>query len=87
MSTGKCKATLQGHTGRLHCVAISPDGATIVSGSVDFTLRWVCSSPTMLWDAASVSRFGGVVYVTNQFSNELGVAVYPRPCMNVIRYP
>ena len=31
--------TLQGHTGEVNTVAISPDGKTIVSGSDDKTVR------------------------------------------------
>ena len=33
LATGECKSTLQGHTGYVFSVAISPDGKTIVSGS------------------------------------------------------
>lgn len=38
-------AVLKGHTGRVEAVAFSPDGATVATGSWDFTVR--------LWDVAS----------------------------------
>ena len=39
MASGEVKSTLQGHTGEVNTVAISPDGKTIVSGSDDCTVR------------------------------------------------
>ena len=39
METGKEKAKLEGHTNWVKSVAISSDGKTIVSGSVDKTIR------------------------------------------------
>ena len=41
VASGKCTATLQGHTGKVTSVAISPDGKTVVSGSMDNTARCV----------------------------------------------
>ena len=40
-----CRATLTGHTSCVNNVAISPDGATLVSSSGDKTVR--------VWDVAS----------------------------------
>ncbi len=39
METGKEKSKLEGHTDVVSCVAISPDGKMIVSGSNDQTIR------------------------------------------------
>ena len=39
LATGKCVHTLEGHTREVTCVALSPDGTTVVSGSWDATLR------------------------------------------------
>lgn len=39
LSDGECLLTLQGHTGKLHSVAVSPDGAYIVTASEDKTAR------------------------------------------------
>ena len=39
MTTGECKSTLNGHTGDVNSVTISPDGKTIISGSDDGTIR------------------------------------------------
>ncbi len=38
MATGKEMSKLQGHSGEVYSVAISPDGKTIVSGSDDKTI-------------------------------------------------
>ncbi len=46
VETGKEKAKLEGHTNWVQSVAISTDGKTIVSGSVDKTIRWVTQRPT-----------------------------------------
>jgi hypothetical protein len=40
LASGQLKATLAGHTEPLTSVAISQDGATLVSGSDDNTVRW-----------------------------------------------
>jgi WD40 repeat protein len=39
METGKEKGKLEGHTADVSCVAISPDGKIIISGSADQTIR------------------------------------------------
>jgi WD40 repeat protein len=39
LGTGKCRAELLGHVGRVTCVAIMPDGKSILSGSWDRTIR------------------------------------------------
>jgi COMPASS component SWD3 len=36
-----CMQVLKGHRKAVLCVAISPDGKTVVSGSNDKTVRWV----------------------------------------------
>ena len=45
VASGQEIKTFKGHTEAIFCVAFSPDGAQIVSGSGDNTLR--------LWDVAS----------------------------------
>ena len=39
VATGKCVATLEGHSKRVKCVAVFPDGRRVVSGSEDKTLK------------------------------------------------
>ena len=39
MATGKCVATLEGHSGGVRGVAVFPDGRRVVSGSHDKTLK------------------------------------------------
>ena len=71
-----CLAALQGHTDAVTSVAVTPDGATLVSGSGDGTVRWegwlrpcaggdvkgheVSWSVSGLWD--STSRWRTMVY-------------------------
>jgi WD40 repeat protein len=45
LSSGQCRATLEGHTGLFVSVALSADGRTAVSGSLDQTVR--------VWDLAA----------------------------------
>ena len=60
--SGTLKATLEGHTGAIYSISFSPDGATLVSGSGDRTVR--------LWDVtrqpkipkATLSDHGDGVY-------------------------
>lgn len=63
VKTGKVTATLEGHRGDVLCVALSPDGQTAASGSLDRTVR--------LWDVKSRREIAtltghtrGVVHVT-----------------------
>ena len=46
-------ATLEGHTSLVRCVAFSPDGALLVTGGSDATLR--------LWDPATGKARGALV--------------------------
>jgi WD40 repeat protein len=39
LATGETKTTLQGHTGSVYAVAVTPDSRYVVSGSYDNTLR------------------------------------------------
>jgi WD40 repeat protein len=43
--TGACLANLEGHEGKITCIAFSPDGQRVASGSGDGTIR--------LWDACN----------------------------------
>ena len=45
VATGKCVATLEGHSSDVYCVAVFPDGRRVVSGSDDKTLK--------VWDLAT----------------------------------
>ena len=45
VATGKCVATLEGHSDQVNGVAVFPDGRRIVSGSGDNTLK--------VWDVAT----------------------------------
>ena len=48
-SSGELLMALAGHEGRIRCVAVSPDGKWIVSGSFDRTLR--------IWEASTGQEF------------------------------
>ncbi len=39
LESGKLKVTLKGHDGHVYCVALTPNGRQIVSGSKDKTVR------------------------------------------------
>jgi WD40 repeat protein len=55
LETGKCRATLTGHTDNVNCVAITSDGKRILSGANDHTLRvWDVSKRKQLasWQAS-----------------------------------
>ena len=45
LATGKTKRTLQGHTGRVIALAVTPNGRYVVSGSADKTVQ--------VWDLAT----------------------------------
>src|SRR5258706_191089 len=46
---GSCVRILEGHTGYCFCVAFSPDGGQLVSGSADCTIRlWNISTGALL---------------------------------------
>ena len=45
VATGKCVVTLEGHSQYVQCVAVFPDGQSVVSGSWDKTLK--------VWDVAT----------------------------------
>ena len=40
VATGKCVATLEGHSGGVRSVAMFPDGRRVVSGSTDNALKF-----------------------------------------------
>ena len=39
LETGECRQTLEGHSGQVSSVGITPDGRTAISGSWDKTVR------------------------------------------------
>ena len=49
-ATGKLRVSLEGHTARVTCLAVSPDGQTLASGSIDGTIR--------LWDPVAGQERG-----------------------------
>ena len=63
VATGELLRTLQGHTGPVNAVALTPDGNTAVSSSDDNTLR--------VWDVAT----GELVAVHSLEAIGLSVAV------------
>jgi WD40 repeat protein len=48
VASGKNTATLTGHTWEVFCVAFSPDGRTLASGSGDHTVK--------LWDVPAAKK-------------------------------
>ena len=50
---GAEKRTLSGHSGEVNACCFSPDGASVLSGSFDATLK--------IWDAATGARFWGAL--------------------------
>jgi WD40 repeat protein len=50
LTTGKSVRILEGHTGRVHGIAVSADGSRALSGSDDHTLR--------LWDLVKGVNLG-----------------------------
>ncbi|KAF0246180.1 MAG: WD40 repeat-containing [Planctomycetota bacterium] len=58
-ATGKLRRTLEGHTGRVTCVAWSPDGKEIASGSEDGSIRfWDPSKGTVTASLLNVHTRG-----------------------------
>ena len=51
--TGEEKCTLYGHTEPVVACSFSPDGASVLSGSYDNTLK--------IWDAATGARLHGTL--------------------------
>ena len=67
VATGKCVATLEGHSGDVYGVAVFPDGRRVVSVSRDNTLK--------VWD---VAQTGECVATLEGHSNTVScVAVFP----------
>ncbi len=57
LATGNCLATLTGHTSSVRVVALTSDGAKIVSGSDDKTLK--------IWDLATGKELATFTKHTN----------------------
>ena len=51
--TGKCEQVIRGHGKAVTCVAVAPDGKSVVSGSQDTTLR--------LWSLETGAAIGSPV--------------------------
>ena len=66
VETGKCVATLEGHSDGVMCVAVFPDGRRVLSGSRDSTLK--------VWDVATGKC---VATLEGHSSNVNGIAVFP----------
>ena len=47
LKTGECKQVLKGHTSTVNSVGITPEGNTAISGSDDYTVRYVLRA--VLW--------------------------------------
>jgi WD40 repeat protein len=60
LATGKCKSVLQGEN-TAAAVAISPDGATLVSAWSDHNVRYVCHHVHVGRQAVCIARLGCAV--------------------------
>src|SRR5205807_1542258 len=56
LSSGRCLATFEGHSGWVQAAALSGDGRHALSGSTDRTLRWWELSSGRCWGALSSGR-------------------------------
>ncbi len=48
LESGELERTLEGHTGDINSVCVTPHGRQIVSGSYDKTVRWVAAVRKLL---------------------------------------